>query len=330
MVYLGIDIGTSFIKSGLLDTEKMEIKNIIEKKTPSMLLNSDPKASEYDADMISNIVLQIIQSFVGISDHQKLDGILFSTQMHGFVLTDYNGNRISNYISWQDERARRNSGEGSDNYCNKVNSLLDEEDIIKSGMRLNPGYSVCSLFYLYKNKLVPDNQPIRFFTLGDYVIFKLTGEDPYCHITNAASSGLTALSSNSSGWNYKMINRLGFSNIIFPDIIKENKTYCCIKINNQSIPIYPPVGDQQVAILGAGVIPGEQISINIGTGSQISIIDDKLSFGNYQTRPFFGGYYLRTVPNVPAGRALNVLLQYMATFVFAHEPLLVFPEFCHI
>ena len=51
-----------------------------------------------------------------------------------------------------------------------------------------------------------------------------------------------------------------------------------------------------------------ELSLNISTGSQVSLLKSGVAFGNYQTRPFFDGRFLATITHIPAGRALNALV----------------------
>lgn len=71
------------------------------------------------------------------------------------------------------------------------------------------------------------------------------------------------------------------------------------------------VGDQQCALIGAGLRPGE-LSINIGTGSQVSVIhkfDPRALWNGIQARPYFDSKFLHCITHLPAGRALSALLR---------------------
>jgi sugar (pentulose or hexulose) kinase len=74
-----------------------------------------------------------------------------------------------------------------------------------------------------------------------------------------------------------------------------------------SLPVYAPTGDHQCALAGA-FIGERELSLNISTGSQTSLLTPRLELGAYQTRPFFEGRFLNTITHIPAGRALNVLV----------------------
>jgi hypothetical protein len=79
-------------------------------------------------------------------------------------------------------------------------------------------------------------------------------------------------------------------------------------VDGHRLTCFTPVGDQQCALVGAEFRPGE-LSINISTGSQVSLLSGDPGDGDYQVRPYFDGQWLRTIVQVPAGRSLAVLVR---------------------
>ena len=75
----------------------------------------------------------------------------------------------------------------------------------------------------------------------------------------------------------------------------------------REIPCYPVIGDQQAALAGALLADGE-LSLNVSTGSQVSMLTREVRVGEFQTRPFFDGWLLNTITHLPAGRSLEVLV----------------------
>jgi sugar (pentulose or hexulose) kinase len=73
---------------------------------------------------------------------------------------------------------------------------------------------------------------------------------------------------------------------------------------------FPAIGDHQTALLGAGVEVGD-LSLNISTGSQVSQITPTLMLGPYQTHCYFHGGHVNTITHLPAGRSLNVLIDFL-------------------
>jgi sugar (pentulose or hexulose) kinase len=80
-----------------------------------------------------------------------------------------------------------------------------------------------------------------------------------------------------------------------------------MSLGSRDVPCYAPVGDYQCALVGAMVNTNE-LSLNVSTGSQVSRITNHLEKGDYQSRPFFEKKFVNTLSHLPAGRALNILV----------------------
>jgi sugar (pentulose or hexulose) kinase len=301
MNFLGIDLGASFLKSGLLNLQENKISDVRKIPSPSAIPNQNPQFKEFDANQIYQIILETIEHYEQITE---IRGIVFSNQMHGFVLADQNYNNLTNYISWQDERSLELIDD--ETVFSKLQTLLSN-DIVQTGMPFKVGIPVTNLYYLCLKNQIPENT--RYFcSLGDYVIMKLTKSPVKTHITNAAGSGMFDLVR--SEWHKGIIDKLGLDEAIFPPLTEFNEPVGVYSFKGQDIPCYVSVGDQQAALLGA-LFESNELSINIGTGSQISVLSDQLTFGEYQTRPFFTGSYLNTITHIPAGRAINVFVKFV-------------------
>jgi xylulokinase len=70
------------------------------------------------------------------------------------------------------------------------------------------------------------------------------------------------------------------------------------------VPIHVGAGDHQTALLGAGVIAGDCVSLNLGTGSQLAVLDRPPRNAAVERRPYFDGGMLSTITHIPGGRAL--------------------------
>lgn len=304
-MYLGIDIGSSFIKSALLDAGTGEVRDVEKKRAPEFIPNTNPLIKENDPEEIFDLVKRIIDLRAGVL--QNIEGVLFSTQMHGFLLTDERGAARTKYVSWQDERCTEKIGGSRETYLDRIRSLLPAEDVKKSGTPVKPSLAMCNL-----SRLLADFKPagpLLFCTLGDYVIARLTGRRPVCHLTNAASSGMIDLETRT--WNPGIMGKLGFEGISFPEIVPENYPCGVYRAAGRELLLYPAVADHQAAMYGAYVTPGDDLAVNIGTGSQICVVSEDRVYGDYELRPFFDGKYLKSVCHIPAGRALEVLVDFI-------------------
>lgn len=298
MNIITIDCGASFIKASRFYENK--IRNTIKIPTPpDNDLNKLSKSIE--------IIYRIIEDLSNVGEELHLG---FSNEMHGFVLTDINGKALTPYISWQKEY--------SENSHFDINRKIEKSDIIKSGMPIKKGLPSVNLYHCLLKKNFDKNTSLYFYTLGDYYIRLLSGKQPYIHKSNAAATGLYDLESDK--WNEKMINEIiGKKNIIFPKIYTNQNTIKC-EILNRTVYLYPALGDQQAALYGSGLSDEKVLSLNFGTGAQMSVLLSAIEFSdNYQVRPYFKNKYIKTIPHIPSGRAINVYFNFIKEIIKAYN-----------
>ncbi|MEL7647251.1 MAG: FGGY family carbohydrate kinase [Sedimentibacter sp.] len=306
MKYIAIDVGSSFIKTSLFDMKKCVI---IEKRkiaSPQKLENKDKNIFEISAELLFNTVKEIID---GMSEkYEDIEGVVFSTQMHGFVYdSNCEVNKEDIYVSWQDNRCLNIIENEGRSYIEELKELFSKEEMADCGVYIKPSLGLSNLYtMLYEI----DNQKRtgKLYTLGSYFISRLTGNN-ICHITNAAPLGFCDVVNKK--WNEKIIKKAGFENIVLPVIAKSDFEVCGIyKSNGQELKIYPDYGDHQISILGS-MAGKNDVVINIATASQVSNTTEHFMPGEYETRPFFEGRYMNTISNMPSGRNLDVLIDFI-------------------
>ncbi len=119
---------------------------------------------------------------------------------------------------------------------------------------------------------------------------------------------------------YKKIHRSMYNGLKFKSIPLVSKITDDIEVggyvikNDLKIPIYIGIGDHQCAILGVGNNENT-LSINMGTGSQISLISSSTST-KLSVRPFFNGKHLECITHIPSGRALNEYIGFVETITY--------------
>jgi sedoheptulokinase len=138
---------------------------------------------------------------------------------------------------------------------------------------------------------VPENAK-AYCTIHDLFVMQLCGlKAAKVHISDAASFGLFDLESGS------------FSNGFAPKI--ENGF--AIAGNYKNIPVSVAIGDNQASVFST-LKDENDLLINVGTGSQVSIISDKVVSGeNLETRPYFENKFLIVGAALCGGRAYSVL-----------------------
>ncbi len=297
MYTIGIDIGSTYIKSAVFDLESQSCGNHISIPFPSRLPQKHSECFEVPAYDILNIVQGIIDNTI---KDNSIDYILFSTQMHGFIYEPENSCLSPVYVSWQDSTCTLPELEGNKSSLEAISCLLSEGELSSSGIGLKPSLGMCNLYARLNRKSSPIHSSGELFTLGSWLIYKLTGNN-ICHTTNAAPLGLADITHNC--WNQSLVHTLGFQNIRLPEIAGSDFQVCGYY---KGIAVLPDYGDQQVSILGAQPSSGD-VLVNIATAGQISINTDCYNPGEYEIRPFFQSTYINTISNMPSGRNLAVL-----------------------
>ncbi|WP_026523819.1 sedoheptulokinase [Butyrivibrio sp. MB2005] len=296
-----IDCGASFLKGAKLDGTTGEIIKQVQKSSPTVH-RDEPITDTVQIDALSSAIIDMISELRG-EDKEVAFGL--STEMHGFLLAFEDGRAYTDYISWQKEYGKLKIGEKSAFEQLSVPEYAD--DIKKSGMPLRAGLPSCNMLYLKDTGLLSIEDNLVFYTLGDYLVKRVFGVEICIHPTNAAASGLMDITSGK--WNHRLFQKVATDKIRLPEI-GETSTIC--EYQGCLFHLFPALGDQQAALYGAGIREKDSLSFNLGTGAQTSVIVDgaELSEG-MQTRPYIDGKYLRTIPHLPSGRALNVYVRFL-------------------
>lgn len=301
MITIAIDIGASFLKGARISSDGA-IEAYVEKDAaPS------PEETGLKIERTLEAVRKLLEELAEC--HQEYT-LAISTEMHGFIIADEQGRPMTDYVSWQTEYGN-NFDENGETFFAGYCSLAGADWVRRTGMPARAGLPSVNLYFLLKTGRLNDagSGKVYFYTLGDYLIRKLTGTQPVIHTTNAAATGLYDVVG--SRWCKEIIRAIGADGIIFPEVVADNRS-AALNIEGKAAYILPAIGDQQAALLGSGLAKESELSVNFGTGAQISVLTDKAELSDqYQLRPFFGGKYLKTIPHIPSGRALNVYIRFI-------------------
>lgn len=298
-----IDCGASFVKGACIRDGK--IVGRLQKRSP-VVHGDEPICTPVQIAALVPLVRSIV---LELGKGEQELRLCIANEMHGFLLAYEDGSAYTDYISWQKEYGGRKKDKRA-----PVEQLAGEDfrlDILHTGMALRAGLPSCNLLYLAENGFLDTDAPLYFYTLGDYLIRALSGRQPVCHKTNAAATGLYDMLQ--SDWNRRLIRHISGEKVIFPAIGEEEIYF---KLGDICIHCPPAIGDQQAALLGSGFFGQNELSFNLGTGSQVSSLvketqlKETMFSGQYQIRPYFHGMYLKTIPHLPAGRALNVYIRF--------------------
>lgn len=276
MKAIGIDIGTTSVCGVVVDVESGKLLDSQTRNSEAFL----PGCAEWEkiqsVDKIMSVTAEILDRF--IDDDIAVIGV--TGQMHGIVYTDENGNAVSPLYIWQDERG--NLPYKDTTYAKHLNSFS--------------GYGNVTDFYNRENGIRPESAT-SYCTIHDYFVMRLCGlKKPLMHASDAASFGCYDLKENKFDYDCNV------------DITADY----CIAGKYKGIPVSVAIGDNQASVFST-LADEENILLNIGTGSQVSIISDTpVVADNIETRPYFEGKYLVVGSALCGGRAYSLLKNFYA------------------
>jgi sugar (pentulose or hexulose) kinase len=307
--FLGIDFGTTFLKGAVLDLDARRIEQIRRAPAPAGLPGLPAGRHELEPAAVTAAVREMVEAL--LPHAPRCEGIVFCTQMHSVVLVDGSGAPLTNVVTWLDQRALE-PRPGGGSYLEALAARVDERARLELGNELRPGLPITTLFWLAERGELPRGAtPL---TLADHALAQLCGAPAGVEETNAAASG--ALEIGRGAWHAAALDAAGLGGLAMPPVTPLAAPAGTYRSGGRAIVCYRPVGDAQCALAGAGLRPGA-LSINIATGSQVSVLRETALLGDFQTRPFFDGRALTTISGIAAGRALNVLVRLLGELAAA-------------
>ncbi len=276
MKAIGIDIGTTSVCGVVIDVESGNLLKSATKNSDAFL----PGCAEWEkiqsVEKIMAVATEILDGF--IDDEVVAIGV--TGQMHGIVYTDTNGCSVSPLYIWQDGRG--NLPYNDTTYAKYLNSFS--------------GYGNVTDFYNCVNDIRPSSA-VSYCTIHDYFVMQLCGlERPLIHSSDAASFGCYDLIKNEFSYDCNVDVTANY----------------CIAGEYKGISVSVAIGDNQASVFST-LADERNVLLNVGTGSQVSIISDApVVADNIETRPYFEGKYLIVGSALCGGRAYSVLKNFYA------------------
>ena len=293
---LGLDIGTTTISLTIAEKDTG-------RQTDAVTIDNGaaiPGGKCQDPEIIREKALKLVAD--ACSSHPGIVSIGLTGQMHGIVFLDAEGSAVSPLYTWQDEHGNLPYDEKT-TYCGEI--------LRRTGKKVPSGYGLSSFFWCSCNGRIPESA-VTFCTIMDYVGMKLTGtKKPLVHSTNAASFGLYDLEHHV--FYEKEIALIGAAGYL-PETTDEDR----IQGTYAGIPVSVAIGDNQAAFFGAVDRPEITVSVNCGTGSQISAaVDSCLGQNAPEIRPYIDGKYLLNGSALCGGRAYAILERFFRLYADA-------------
>lgn len=267
-IYLGIDLGTTGLKSVLVRQDGT-ICGVGYREYP-ILIPSAGYAEQDPQDWWRALRESLAEALaVSKARPDEIAGIGLSGQMHGMVLTDENDRLLHPAIIWCDQRSAKQAA--------MIRERIGLEQL--GQWTQNPvsvGFQICSLLWMREHR--PEiYEKIRHVLLPkDYIRFLLTGEygtEP----TDACST--LAFDCAKQDWSQPMLETLGIDRAILPDakhLPTDVHGVFTAKAAEElglkpGVPVVFGGGDQPMQAIGNGILSPGDASITLGTGGQIFV-----------------------------------------------------------
>ncbi len=285
MYSIGIDIGTTSICAVLMNNQTGEIVCSAVCQNNSFVETPNVWEKIQDVSKIEEKVFEAIDGVIMNKGSGAIESIGISNQMHGILYYNADGEAVSPLYIWQDERGNLPYKDGK-TYAQHLGSFA--------------GYGLVTDFYNRENSLVPETA-VGVCTIGDYIAMKLTGtKKALMHITNAASFGCFDINKN----------KFTIDNGMLPEVTVDFATVG----EWRGIKVCVAVGDNQASFIGSVGVSAPLL--NVGTGSQISYLNDTPVTGeNIESRPYDGNRFLIVGAALCGGRAFSMLERFFASVV---------------
>ncbi|MBD3184722.1 hypothetical protein GF312_20745 [Candidatus Poribacteria bacterium] len=276
MYTLGVDLGTNSVKCLVLNLESGEPTGLSQNEYGYTLV--DGYLEQRPEDVWNEVVNCIKKSLTKVKEEDisvsQIRAVGLSGQMHGSIMYNSAGHEISNIITWEDER------------CDQI--LLDEireiggDDVDKSGCGIATGYLGPTVYHSFTRDARYQKDDIAHVLLPtDWLRQRLTGQQTFrTDPSNGSSSGF--FHTQNRNWNFNLIEKLGLPAGIFPEVAPAELVdgSICREVSSctsleEGIPVIIGGGDQPMSMIGSGISQkSETMLVNIGTGSQVSVVGD--------------------------------------------------------
>ncbi|HJP29480.1 MAG TPA: FGGY family carbohydrate kinase [Candidatus Latescibacteria bacterium] len=297
--FLAVDFGTTSTKSALVDLHTGRFSHL---RRHAALQTTATAPGHHEVDLQA-----IRQRFEAICTDAwtavSFDGIVLCSEMHGFAVLDPDsGTPLTEYISWLDGRSVEVVA-GVRTIDAVRERLGDDRFRTLTGMRPRPGFPLLNLIHLARTRSLPEEVVV--VSLPGWLAGNDAGSSPPEHPTILAGMALyDVVAAEPAAELLEVVYDIGgvrprIGAPAADDAIAGHWS----SPDGDDVPIHVGVGDHQCSVLGAGVATADIASVNLGTGSQVGLVDGPLD-DSVEHRPFFDSRHLSAVTHIPSGRAL--------------------------
>jgi len=256
---IAVDIGTSSARAVLFDAHANALAYT--RRTYTMTLPR-PGWSEQDADLVAGAVIEALHEAVSLlAAGDVLEGVVLSAQMYSILAVDADGTPLSPSLTWADTR----SADQAAALARTASAGLSQ----RTGCPLQAIYPLAKIAWLKANLALPEG--VRFISIKDYVVFRLTGQLVTDWSTGSAT-GLLDVAAHT--WDAEALALAQISADELPDLVSPRHIIRRWRADiSQAVGLPADTalivggGDAPFANIGVGAIGPGTIAVNLGTSA---------------------------------------------------------------
>ncbi|MCC0066549.1 MAG: xylulokinase [Rhodovulum sp.] len=262
-MYLGIDIGTSSVKTVLFGRDQ---KLIGQASRPLEVTRPQPGWSEQDPEAWWAAVEATIDALAAEHGLAGLRGIGLSGQMHGAVCLDHDDRVMRPAILWNDGRA---SAE-----CAEIEAAFPDSRRVAGNIAM-PGFTAPKLQWIRHHEPHVFEHICTVLLPKDYVRFRLTG----LHVSEMSdASGTLWLDVARRDWSDDLLAATGLTRAQMPRLVEgsaasgELRAELCQRWGVAgTVVVAGGAGDNAAAACGVGVVTPGSAFVSIGTSGVLFV-----------------------------------------------------------
>jgi xylulokinase len=264
-VFLGIDIGTSSVKTVLVDERETPVAQA---STPLTVARPQPLYAEQDAQDWWQATVAAVRTLPAAA-RAAVRAIGLSGQMHGATLLDQSGKTLRPAILWNDGRSAAE--------CIELERREPRSRAI-TGNLMMPGFTAPKLLWVAHHEPQIFARTARVLLPKDYVRLRLTGQ-AVSDMSDAAGTGW--LDVGRRDWSDEMLAATGLNRSHMPRLVEGSAPSGSLTPEAAEQLQLPPVivaggaGDNAASAVGMGVIAPGQAFLSLGTSGVLFVVTER-------------------------------------------------------
>ena len=264
-MYLGIDLGTSSVKSLLIDEDGRVLRSA---SVSLQVQRPRPTWSEQDPRQWWMATQQSLSALSEQGPLKALKGIGLSGQMHGATVLDGAGEPLRPAILWNDGRSAEQ--------CDWLEQRVPDSSRI-TGNRIMPGFTAPKLVWLAEHEPSTFKATRMVLLPKDYIRFRLTG-DYASDMSDAA--GTMWLDVGRRDYSDTMLSACGLDRARMPRLFEGPQITGTLSaewashFNCPRVPVVAGAGDNAAGALGVGIVAPGEAMISLGTSGTYFVVTD--------------------------------------------------------